>query len=429
MLARGSSSRGYPHKKNRGPDFGVRHADRVAGPLRPTTKANILLAYGTCAHCRDVGCARRAATAHTAERPSFLAGVSLLRRDANLASHGGIEAEQTAAADRPALRDHGNRRARGARSRTRRSGRADARALTAKAAMRYVDRVGISQWFWRSGVEPSAAGWFRGARRVRVREVFGEGETVQPKVLYETIDPDEIASLVEALQTGPGGGWHCMCVGTLLYEIKSRVRTRRISLHHGKSLRAENEFENLPLLNPDACMDWLSARGITFVREEYDESRRRETVSHAQAERWRAALPASLAPFVDDMGVGGKPHPEWGAALAAEYPDLQRRAVMLLRLFGSGAGPWSDGYPSYENVPEVFLAEMPAKVLIAAATDALDDRVTEGAARLFSGWEFGRRLPDDRVALPAELKRRLLAHAERCENEDNRARARAAFGS
>jgi hypothetical protein len=41
--------------------------------------------------------------------------------------------------------------------------------------------------------------------------------------------------------------------------------------------------------------------------------------------------------------------------------------------------------------------------------------------------EFGRRRPDDRAALPADLKRRLLEHVERSGNENNRARARAAF--
>src|SRR5262249_22989578 len=119
--------------------------------------------------------------------------------------------------------------------------------------------------------------------------------------------------------------------------------------------------------------------------------------------------------------------PEWAAALAAEYPDLRERATVLLRLFGSGEGQWS-GYPSYEDVPEALLLKMPLDVLFAAAADASDDRVTEGAARLFAGWEVVRRRVFEPAALPADLKRRLLEHAERSENEDNRARARAAFG-
>ncbi len=265
---------------------------------------------------------------------------------------------------------------------------------------------------------------------MRVREVETlsacEDTSVEPTVLYETTDPTEIASLAKTLQTGPDGVGHCMCFGTLVYEIESAAGTRRISLHHGETLREEHAFDNVPLLSPDACMDWLSARGITFVREEYEEARRRGAEFKAHAARWRAALPSSLAPFFDEMGSGRKPRPEWTAALASEYPDLKQRAVMLLRLFGSGAGPWS-GYPAYEGVPEAFLLEMSLDVLLAAASDATDDRVTEGEARLFAGWEFGRQRRDDRAALPVELRRRLLDYAERSAHEDNRARARAAF--
>jgi hypothetical protein len=73
---------------------------------------------------------------------------------------------------------------------------------------------------------------------------------------------------------------------------------------------------------------------------------------------------------------------------------------------------------------------MPFEVLLAAVGDAADDRIAEGAARLFAGWNFGRKRQNRRrrTALPAELKRRLLAHAERSAHDDNRARARAAFG-
>ena len=99
---------------------------------------------------------------------------------------------------------------------------------------------------------------------------------------------------------------------------------------------------------------------------------------------------------------------------------------MLLRLFGSGAGPWSE-YPSYESVPEAFLLDIPLDILLVAAGDSSDDRVTEGAARLFAGWAFGRQRRNDRAALPVEFKRRLLDHAERSAHEDKRARARAAF--
>jgi hypothetical protein len=83
---------------------------------------------------------------------------------------------------------------------------------------------------------------------------------VEPKLHYETTDPDEITDLATVLRTGPGNVGHCMRNGTLVYEIESSTGIRRISLHHGVTLRAENEFENVPLLNPDACRLAVRAR-------------------------------------------------------------------------------------------------------------------------------------------------------------------------
>jgi hypothetical protein len=252
-------------------------------------------------------------------------------------------------------------------------------------------------------------------------------QPAEPAVLYETTDPAEIAGLAKALQIGPGAVEQCRCSGTLVYEIESTAGARRISLHHGMTLRNESASNDVALLSPDACMDWLSARGITFVREEYEEGRRRDAEFQGHAERWCSALPASLALFFDEMADWfGEPRPEWTVALESEYPDLEERAVMLFRLFGSGAGRWRS-YPSYEGVAAAFLLQMPLNVLVAAAGRAADDRETEGAARLFAGLDFRRQRRQDLEALSAELKRRLLDHAERSEHDDNRTLARTAF--
>jgi|SRR6185295_15705735 len=51
----------------------------------------------------------------------------------------------------------------------------------------------------------------------------------------------------------------------------------------------------------------------------------------------------------------------------------------------------------------------------------------EGAARLFGGWEFGQRRPDDLDALPADLKKRLLDHSLKSSDADKLGRAKHAF--
>jgi hypothetical protein len=183
-----------------------------------------------------------------------------------------------------------------------------------------------------------------------------------------------------------------------------------ITLHHGVSLGWKGSNGNHMLVRPEAVMDWLSARGMTFVREEYDEDERRGVESQKQQATWLAALPASLKPFADEMRQSGaSSHPAWTAAVEAEFPDRVQRARAMLELFGSGVGPWS-GYPSSEGVPQQLLLGEPLDVLFAAIGDEPSDRVCEGAARLFASWDFRKRTRELRSTISDELRLRLLVH-------------------
>ena len=73
--------------------------------------------------------------------------------------------------------------------------------------------------------------------------------------------------------------------------------------------------------------------------------------------------------------------------------------------------------------------DFPTPELIAVASRSdLTEPELEGAARLFAGWDFGRRRPDDRKLLPADLKKKLLEHSLKTSDEDKIGRARHAFG-
>ena len=176
-------------------------------------------------------------------------------------------------------------------------------------------------------------------------------------------------------------------------------------------------------------MDWLSSHGMRFVREEYEDGRRRAGDAATRASAWRAAMPASLAPFFEEMqqsGASGRP--EWTAAIEAELPDPVERARVLLDLFGSGVGPWT-GHPSWESVPEQLLLQLPLAVILDAIGDTPDARRREGAARLFSSWWFSRKRGPELAQIPDQLRGRLLEHAEMSSDEDRRKRARAALGT
>jgi hypothetical protein len=219
-----------------------------------------------------------------------------------------------------------------------------------------------------------------------------------------------------------------MCAGTLRFDVIAAGAARSLTLHHGESLRWPESDGNLMLLAPDAIMDWLSARGVTFVREQYEASRRLREVADTEASRWSAMMPASLRPFFEEMQrTGGSEDPAWTAAIEQQFPDPVHRATILLAWFGSSGGPWS-GYPSWESVPQQLLLALPLGVLLSAIGDAPDDRTCEGAARLFCSWDFGKRRRKERARLPAELRRQLLDHVERSGDDSKRAQARRLLG-
>ena len=251
-------------------------------------------------------------------------------------------------------------------------------------------------------------------------------------ILYTTEDRDEIAALAAALRTEPPSDsmGHCMCVGTLVFDVEG-PRPLVATLHHGESLRWGGADGDLVLLDPDALMDWLSARGMGFVREVYEAIRRSTGEAEARARRWRAALPASMVPFFDESRIFAEDYDDyWSrltAAIEAELPDLIERARVLLDLFGNEAVSWS-AIPGYELQAERLLLVFPLAVLLSAIGDAPDERRREGAARLFSSVQFGRDRAADRAELPEPLRLLLLSHLEASPDQDKRLMAHAVFG-
>ena len=165
----------------------------------------------------------------------------------------------------------------------------------------------------------------------------------------------------------------------------------------------------------------------TQWNEEAEETRRRV----AAEERWREAMPSSLRPHWRTMNatpMGGQSDlAPLLSALATELPEPHTRILALLEWFGAGTGPWS-GYPAYEGVAEDLLLSYSTSEVLAAVRDReLTPRQTEGAARLFAGWQFGKERPGDGSLLGPELRERLLRHSMKSDDKDKQARAKAAF--
>ena len=162
--------------------------------------------------------------------------------------------------------------------------------------------------------------------------------------------------------------------------------------------------------------------------------------SNIDYQRWLEAMPESVRPLWARLNA----KEEWfrvfedkksailrtfQKALKEEFPDIRQRILALYAWYGSGSGYWS-GYPIYEIPAENLLLQYPTDLLLEAAlTEPLSEAQTEGAARLFAGWDFRRDRPEDNKFLPRELKAKLLEHSLRTAvNDDKTGRAERAFG-
>jgi hypothetical protein len=174
---------------------------------------------------------------------------------------------------------------------------------------------------------------------------------------------------------------------------------------------------------------WFDERGIPAPRLEVEAMRARQEQGKKDSERWLGAMPKAVrAVWSHALGQFGRVDiAPLRTALQRDMPDEGGRILALLEWYGSGAGPWS-GFPSYEAAGEELLLDYSTRTIVKAIESTqLSLAQTEGAARLFAGWSFGKQRPEDRRQLPDALKKALWHHTKDTKDEDKRSRAKRAF--
>lgn len=251
------------------------------------------------------------------------------------------------------------------------------------------------------------------------------------KVLFESTERSDLDALKSALKVErPERFLHCMCDGTPAFFLYAKgEKIAQITNHHAKVIRCNLWGGDATLLDAEALLKWFDARKIPGPRKEYTLDLKLRKEADEAEKKWVTAMPPALQPhwgkakqslFEPDL-------PPLRKALESQVSDKNERILALFAWFGSGRGPWS-GFPAYESIAEEMLLDYPTRDLLTAiAGKELSAAQTEGVARLFGGWDFSQRRPDDRKLLPAELKAKLLKHALTSQDEDKRGRAQRAF--
>lgn len=262
-------------------------------------------------------------------------------------------------------------------------------------------------------------------------------EYARGKILYASSHRKDISALGEAISIAdPDYEFICVC-GTspevVLYHKGKELAT--IGVLPEGVIRSSLWHSDAFIQDKEKWFGWFDDRNIRSPRKNYERDIAEEEADRALEARWVAAMPEGMRPIwpkvMEQMMSAGIPQPPntkpLEEELAKEIPDDSGRIRVLMSWYGSGVGPWS-GYPLYEDVAEQMLLEYSTYQLLKALDGVtLTELETEGAARLFSSWEFHRRRPDDNSMIPARLKKQLLDHSLKSSDSDKLERARAAF--
>jgi hypothetical protein len=270
------------------------------------------------------------------------------------------------------------------------------------------------------------------ADRVRA---YRSNELVEENLAYTSTNSRDLISLRKAIHIEPPQQWfQCACLpSTVIRFYKGEKQLGSLEVYLGNDIRYSSWHGDARITNPESWFNWLDKRGITWERKEYDRENKLAKAAQEAEERWIKAMPASLKPLwpdalQSDMPVRFDTVP-LEAALSREFPDQSSRILHLLAWYGNGAGPWS-GFPAYESVASTLLLEYSTPDLLRAVQSAhLDEQQTEGAGRLFGGWDFRHTRPNDIALIPSELKNLLLEHSLKSKDPDKLQRAKTAFAS
>ncbi len=276
-----------------------------------------------------------------------------------------------------------------------------------------------------TGAQADLVNLINRADKIVVKDHNVEGSPV----LYESTDRNDLNALKDAIKIKlPEKELHCKCLGSAsVYLYANGEKIGIISNQHSKNIRCNLWSTDVPIVDIESFLKWFDERKISGPRDEYESNVRAARESAEMEARWLNGMPESLKRFWHHPRADHSDVSDHRVALAGEIPNQEARILALFKWFGSGMGPWSRS-PVWEVQPELLLFDYSTDDLLAALNQKeLTNLQLEGAARLFAGWEFSKRRPNDLAKLGPALKETLLKHSLESNNEDKKLRAKAAF--
>ncbi|MFJ7910922.1 hypothetical protein [Kitasatospora sp. NPDC096204] len=259
------------------------------------------------------------------------------------------------------------------------------------------------------------------------RVVIAEGspdEADSAGVARIVVTGAEIADLARVLAIVDGGtGDRCLCDGwptITVHDVKGEL-IACWTLHHQSGLRGIGDCD-ADLQDGPALTEWLAERGLTgsqevqagLAEQEAEEDRRRLRWLQAAPARLRdAAMEVSNPPGRDPEAWSDRLHDaevQLATLVQDGCPDGIERIRALLAWAGVPARESTGGLKWYDMaVQQLLLAEDPDLIIAALATGTPSPGQLDGAAQLFSSFEWTTAHGKD---LAEPLRSMLIAHIQ-----------------
>ena len=267
------------------------------------------------------------------------------------------------------------------------------------------------------------------------RLVVKASEIQGAEVIFESRDKEDLKAFKNSLVIDqPKSPFRCKCIGEpTIHLYKEDKELGLLEIYSGLTIRFSLwSISDARVADTEKWLTWFDERKIVGPRKEVEEGRLRQEENKKAWDRWVIAMPQPIRPLWPDLDsinqqYGRVKVAPLSKALRHAVPDQNQQILALLEWFGSGAGPWS-GYPGYEEVAELMLLEYETEDIVGAIKSVeLTEAQTEGAARLFGGWDFSQKRPGDLQKVPDGLKETLWNFVKSTRDKDKLARAKNAF--
>jgi hypothetical protein len=232
------------------------------------------------------------------------------------------------------------------------------------------------------------------------------GKAMSDQVMLVISEENNVKAFCDLLGIDESNtGFYCMCLGTYAIELVSISEVKAtIGFHHGVSIRYHGWNGDAELARSEELLTFLADLGFTKPLTDRLEEKRRAEADVAAEREWLEVAPRCFSKYFHQIKTLDTSYfPQLMDELKSEYPDKQKRILVLLQTFGKSNNYWT-AYPSYEELPSDILKSFETQEIIGAyVTSDRNYKIRRGLGRFLCSYDFKKERKKHLKFIPLEV--------------------------